>query len=145
LRVLVVDDLRAFHESVRRFAALLDCEVHFVTNLSAAVSEVTRWQPDAILLDLHLPSDRWQPAPHLQEKYERTQKSLAFCEQLTSHPRFKNVFVTFLSVEKQPQQIALAKQAGARGFISKGDFSIEKFERILKYAARNVRVESGDN
>ncbi len=131
LRVLVVDDLYKFYSEVKRFAALLDCETRLATNLTVASRELEQWTPHIILLDLHLPSDRWEPPPELRHKYEPTQKALAFCQQVTASPRFQDVRVFFVSVDRQARHMELARQAGAHGFLRKSHFTMEVFERLL--------------
>ena len=79
-----------------------------------------------------MPHDPWQPIAALQGKYPPDQKTLAFCEQVVSHPRLKDIFVIFSSVEEQPEQKALTRQAGAADFFSKGEFSVALFARVLQ-------------
>lgn len=130
-RVLVVDDLPAWGEGVNSLAELFHCEVRVTMNLSAAVRELARWQPQLIILDLHMPRDEWEPEPLLRLKYKPNQKTLAFCEQVTTHPQLQHVIVAMVSVENQLEQQALALEAGAHFFYTKGDFGVEKFEFLL--------------
>lgn len=134
-RVLVVDDLPAWGDGVRSIAGLFDCELRVTTNLSAAVRELARWQPQLIILDLHMPRDEWEPEPLLRLKYKPNQKTLAFCEQVTTHPQLQHVIVAMVSVENQLEQQALALEAGAHCFYTKGDFGVEKFESLLSQLA----------
>lgn len=134
-RVLVVDDLPAWGDGVSSMAGLFDCKVRVATNLSAAVRELARWQPQLIILDLHMPRDEWEPIPILGLKYKPNQKTLAFCEQVTTHPQLQHVIVAMVSVENQPEQQALALEAGAHFFYTKGDFGMERFEFLLSQLA----------
>lgn len=131
-RVLVVDDLPVWANQMRDYGRLFPCEVHHAARLSAAAQELARWQPHLIILDFHMPRDPWQPIEALQVKYPPDQKPLAFCEQVVTHPKLKNILVIFSSVEEQPEQQALTRQAGAAGFFTKGEFSVALFARVLQ-------------
>jgi len=126
-RVLVVDDLPVWADNVRAFAEMHRCGFRLATDLSAAVRELARWRPHLIILDLHMPRDPWQPIPELRDKYNPNQKTLAFCEQVTSHPQLSHILVAVVSVEQQLEQQELACKAGAHFFYNKGQFSINKF------------------
>ena len=131
-RVLVVDDLPVWANQMRDYGRLFPCEVRHAVRLSAAAQELARWRPHLIILDFHMPHDSWQPIAALQGKYPPDQKTLAFCEQVVSHPKLKDIFVIFSSVEEQPEQKALTRQAGAADFFSKGEFSVALFARVLQ-------------
>ena len=132
-RILVVDDRFKFGETVRDIATLFGCTTHLALNLSAAVHQLIHWEPHLILLDLHLPPDEWEPVPALQTKYDPTQRSLALCEQITSHPRFQNITVCIVTVDDQPQQRMLANQAGAHFFWTKSEFGADALEVTLRH------------
>lgn len=135
IRVLVVDDLPHWAEVIRSFAQLYACDMRQATNLSAAIKQVAHWQPHIILLDLHMPRDAWQPIPSLQKKYGPAQKTLAFCEQITSHPKLQDVRVVITSVEDQSEQKEAGLAAGAHAFYTKSDFTVELFADLLNQAA----------
>ncbi len=137
-RVLVVDDLPTWGDGVMSMAELLQCEVRAVTNLQDAVRELAHWQPQLIILDLHMPRDEWEPEPLLRLKYKPNQKTLAFCEQVTTHPLLQHVVVAMVSVENQREQQALALEAGAHFFYTKGDFGVERFEFLLSQLAAKI-------
>jgi CheY-like chemotaxis protein len=140
-RVLVVDDMAIWANTIRHFSSLFNCEVRHASRLTAAVQELTRWKPQLIILDLHMPRDPWQPIPALQGKYAPDQKTLAFCEQVTTHPKLAHVLVTITSVEQQPEQQANAMSAGAHYFFTKGDFDVDKFTSLLvEVSQRNPQV-----
>jgi CheY-like chemotaxis protein len=142
-RVLVIDDLIHWADSITRFATLFDCEIRTATNLSVAARELAQWQPHLIILDLHMPRDAWEPVAPLRAKYEPHQKSLAFCRQVTADPAYRNIMVVIASVEEQPEQQALARRAGAHRFYTKGSFSVADFEDLLAQArARALRDET---
>lgn len=132
-RVLVVDDLPIWADSVSLFANHFNCQVHIATNLSKAVQELAVWRPHLIILDLHMPRDPWEPIPRLRQKYRPNQKTLAFCEQVTSHPELRKVVVAMASVEEQREQQEQAWQAGAHYFFNKGNFTVETFEKLLHH------------
>ena len=129
--VLVVDDMAIWANTIRHFSTLFNCEVRHASRLTAAVQELARWKPHLIILDLHMPRDPWQPIPELQGKYAPDQKTLAFCEQVTSHPKLAHILVTITSVEQQPEQQAIAISAGAHHFFTKGEFDVDKFTSLL--------------
>lgn len=133
-RILVVDDRPEFGPVVAGYAEGFTVQLRQATDLSAAIREVARWRPHLIILDLHMPrDDKWEPLAHLNAKYDPTQKSLAFCEQVTSHPQLRSILVAVVSVEDQPAQIQLAHQAGARAFFTKGkNFGVEELEELLE-------------
>jgi CheY-like chemotaxis protein len=130
-RVLVVDDLPVWADNVRAYAEMHGCEYRLATDLSAAVRELARWRPHLIILDLHMPRDPWEPILELRGKYKPNQKTLAFCEQVTSHPQLSHILVAVVSVEQQLEQQELACKAGAHFFYNKGEFSVHKFEFLL--------------
>lgn len=130
-RVLVVDDMAIWANTIRHFSTLFNCEVRHASRLTAAVQELARWKPHLIILDLHMPRDPWQPIPELQGKYAPDQKTLAFCEQVTSHPKLAHILVTITSVEQQPEQQAIAMSAGAHHFFTKGEFDVDKFTSLF--------------
>lgn len=130
-RILVVDDRFKFGETVKDIAVLFGCTTRVVLNLPAAVHQLVHWNPHLILLDLHLPPDEWDPVPALQKKYNPTQRSLALCEQITSHARFQHITVCIVTVDDQPEQRNLAKQAGAHYFWTKSDFGADALEVTL--------------
>lgn len=134
-RVLVVDDLPVWANQMRDYGRLFPCEVRHAARLAAAAQELARWRPHLIILDLHMPRDPWQPIDKLQGKYPPDQKTLAFCEQVVTHPKLKHILIIFTSVEEQPEQQARTQQAGAAGFYTKGDFSVSLFGRVLQQAA----------
>ena len=133
-RVLVVDDLPIWANQMRDYGRLFPCEIRHAARLAAAAQELARWHPHLIILDLHMPRDPWQPVAPLQAKYPADQKTLAFCEQIVTHPKLQDIFVVFTSVEEQPEQQALTRQAGAADFFTKGEFSVALFARVLQRA-----------
>ena len=130
-RILIVDDLPVWADSASAIAGLFNCETRVATTLNTAVRELARWRPQLIILDLHMPCDTWEPVPALRKKYLPTQKTLAFCEQVTTHPQLSHVVVAIVSVENQVEQQMLALQAGAHFFYTKGDFDAAKFSFLL--------------
>lgn len=138
-RVLVVDDLPVWANSMAGFATLLDCQLRVATSLTAAIRELANWHPHLIILDLHMPRDAWEPISKLQHKYRPNQKTLAFCEQVTTHPQLKKVIVAMASVEEQAEQKQQALQAGAHYFFNKGNFTLETFEQLLEHV-RQINV-----
>lgn len=131
-RVLVVDDLPLWANQIRDYGRLFPCEVRHAVRLSAAAQEVARWDPHLIILDFHMPRDPWQPIEALKAKYAPDQKTLAFCEQIVTHPKLKDIVVIFCSVEEQAEQQALTRRAGAADFFTKGEFSINLFASVLQ-------------
>ncbi len=137
-RILVVDDMSIWANTIRHFSTLFNCEVRHAARLTAAVQELARWKPHLIILDLHMPRDSWQPTTSLQGKYAPDQKTLAFCEQVIAHPKLSNILVTITSVEEQAEQQAIAMSAGAHHFFTKGEFGVEQFSTLLiEVAQRN--------
>ncbi|MCB8944807.1 MAG: response regulator [Ardenticatenaceae bacterium] len=130
-RILVVDDLPRWGETIQDMAHLLHCQVRVVTNLQAAVRELMNWSPHLILLDLHMPWESWEPLPELNQKYTPDQKALAFCEQVTTSPPLKHILVVIVSVESQPIHQERAALAGAHRYFTKGEFKIEQFQSLL--------------
>lgn len=131
-RILVVDDLPVWGESVQAMAAMLDCDVHVATNLNAAVRELGNWSPHLILLDLHMPWDAWEPLPSLRRKYKPNQRTLAFCEQVTTEPTLNHIVIVIVSVENQIEHQEKAFHAGAHRFYTKGEFTTQQLEDLLK-------------
>ena len=140
-RILIVDDLPVWADSISAFAGLFGCEARTATTLQTAVRELIRWQPQLIILDLHMPRDEWEPVHAIGQKYAPNQKTLAFCEQVTSHPKLGHVIVAMVSVENQVEQQALALRAGADFFYTKGDFNVDKFEFLLNQIRAKSAVD----
>lgn len=134
-RILIVDDLPVWAASVRSMAQRLNGEVRLATNLKAAVRALRHWEPHLVLLDLHMPRDTWEPIETLSNRYAPHLKTLAFCEQITSHPDLTKVMVVMTSVEEQPRLQELAAVAGAHDFYTKDDFNTEKLRKILEEVA----------
>jgi CheY-like chemotaxis protein len=139
-RVLIVDDLPTWGDSVGSLATLLGCQVRTAANLSAAVRELARWRPHLIILDWHMPRDEWEPVPALQKKYKPNQKTLAFWEQVTTHPQLSHILIAMVSVENQFEQQKLALDAGAHFFYTKGDFDSEKFAFLISQLEARTAV-----
>lgn len=134
-RILIVDDAPMWAEAVRTLAKSLPCEIRLATNLTAGARQLARWRPQLILLDLHMRRDDWQPIPELRGKYERSQRTLAFCEQVTTHPELQNVMVVITSIEDQERLREVATTAGAHDFCTKLDLNVEKLSAFLQLVA----------
>lgn len=130
-RILVIDDLPRWGETIQDMGTLLHCQVRVVTNLQAAVRELGHWFPHLILLDLHMPWESWEPLPGFSQKYPPSQKALAFCEQVTTEAALKHILVVIVSVENQTVHQELAAQAGAHLFLTKGEFTVNHLEGLL--------------
>ncbi len=130
-RILVVDDLPIWADSVKLWASSFNCQVRLATNLQSAVRELVRWSPHLILLDLHMPWDAWQPMPSIGHKYRMDQRSLAFCEQVRSEPSLSHIIIVITSVESQIEHQQMAFHAGAHRYFNKGDFSVQHLEDLL--------------
>jgi CheY-like chemotaxis protein len=130
--VLIVDDLPRWADAVQRYSQVLPCDTRHTSSLTAAVQSLDAWRPQLILLDLHMPRDDWQPEPTLYQKYGADQKTLAFCEQITSDPAYQNIMVVITSVEEQYEEQKNALRAGAFRFYTKEDFRLEDLEELLQ-------------
>ena len=130
-RILVVDDMPVWADSIKLLANLLNCDVRLATNLQSAVRELGQWLPHLILLDLHMPWDGWEPLPAIGHKYRMDQRSLAFCEQVRSEPSLSHIIIAITSVESQLEHQQMAFHAGAHRYYSKGDFSTQQLEDLL--------------
>ncbi len=138
IRVLVVDDLLYWADSIRKYSLLYDCEIRHAVNFPAAIKEVRRWRPQIILLDLHMPPDDWKPEESLKQVYGPARKSLAFCKQITSHPKLQEVLVIITSVENQTEHLEAGLAAGAFAFYTKPDFSVEVFGGLMAEAEKRA-------
>ena len=138
VRVLVVDDLIHWADSIKKYSLLYNCEVHHAVNFPAAIKDVRQWRPQLILLDLHMPSDSWQPEATLKMAYGPARKSLAFCKQITSHPQLQDVIVVITSVENQAEHMQAGVEAGAFAFYTKPDFTVDIFEALLAEAEKRA-------
>jgi CheY-like chemotaxis protein len=130
-RILIVDDLPVWADTIKTMAHMFGCDIRLATNLESAVRELVQWSPHLILLDLHMPWDAWEPLPTIGRKYKVNQRTLAFCEQVTSEPALSHIVVAVTSVESQAEHQALAFQAGAHRYYTKGDFSVNHLEDLL--------------
>lgn len=141
-RILVVDDMSVWANTIRQFSTLFHCEVRHASRLTAAVQELARWQPHLIILDLHMPRDPWQPIPTLRGKYAPDQHTLAFCEQVTTHPKLAHILVAITSVEEQAEQQTLARAAGAHYYFTKGEFNVEQLTQLLADVEKRIQFHT---
>lgn len=130
--VLVVDDMSLWADTIAGYCVVSDCDMRHATNLTTAVQLVARWRPQLILLDMHLPRDGWEPAPPFQGKYPPNLRSLAFCDQVVSHPQLQQTRVIVTSVDDQQETKQRALAAGAFAYYTKGEFSLDVFSRLLE-------------
>jgi CheY-like chemotaxis protein len=130
-RILVVDDLPLWADSIKVWANSFNCEVRLATNLQSAVRELGQWSPHLILLDLHMPWDAWQPLPAIGHKYRMDQRTLAFCEHVRSEPSLSHIIIAVTSVESQFEHQQMAFHAGAHRYYSKGEFTAQHLKDLL--------------
>ncbi|WP_369051991.1 response regulator [Kineococcus terrestris] len=118
LRVLVVDDHRAFREGLRRLLGLLE-DVEAVGEAASgeeALAQVLALQPDVVLMDLAMPGAGGVEAiRRLRE----------------SHPHLP---VVALTMSGDDASVLAAVRAGARGYLLKG-CSRSELERALRAVA----------
>ena len=103
MRILVADDAPAGRALIRR---LLEMEGHSVRTAldgNEAVEEASRWQPDLVLMDLHMP---------ICDGLEATR-------QLRSRPGTSDVPVVALTASEDPDEIRDAFEAGCIGYLAK--------------------------
>jgi DNA-binding NarL/FixJ family response regulator len=116
-RVVVVDDHRLFRAGV--VAELGDAidVVGEADDVDSAVATVLRTEPDAVLLDVHLPGGNGQ----------------AVIEAVA--PRLPNVQFLALSVSDAPDDVLGLVRAGARGYVTKsisGPQLTEAIQRVIE-------------
>ncbi len=119
VRVLVVDDLRVVREGLQMLLGLLDTVevVGTAADGEEALEQVTADPPDVVLMDLNMPR---------LDGIEATRRLAV------SHPHVPVVVLTTLSDD---QQVFAARQAGARGYLTK-DAGAAEIENAILTAAR---------
>lgn len=131
-RVLIVDDLPRWAEVILDYSKILPCDIRHATSLVVAAQILKTWKPQLILLDLHMPRDDWKPHETLRDKYLMDQKTLAFCEQITTLSPAEATMVVITSVEKQEVEQQRALDAGAFRFYTKENFRLDDLEELLQ-------------
>jgi len=118
---LVIDDNRATADSLRAMLRLLGVEAEVAYGPRAALYALERFQPDVVLLDLHMPG---------LEGYD----ILAY---LRREPRLAEVPVLVVTSDAQPQTHRRARQTGALAVLVK-PVTIEQLEAALRRAGVSV-------
>jgi len=114
IRILIVDDNPTFMAAVRQFlTSLPDAEVVGAAhNGREAMERAQALEPDLILLDIGMPEMNGLEAAQRMHQWE--------------HPPY----IVFLSMHSGQAYRDAARQAGAAGFIHKGDF-VEELPRLI--------------
>lgn len=103
MRILVADDGPTGRALIRR---LLELEAHTVRTVPdghQAVEQASRWQPDLILMDLHMP---------ICDGIEAARK-------LRNDPATSDIPVVALTASDDPDEVRSAFTAGCIGYLSK--------------------------
>jgi DNA-binding NarL/FixJ family response regulator len=117
LRILLADDDRSVRSGLRAFlSAMIPCEiVGEAENGQDAVVQVARYRPDAVLLDLHMPTmDGVQATRIIKTNWPQTP-----------------IIVLSLYVAERGEALA----AGADAFVGKGDPPSTLITTLLTYVA----------
>lgn len=129
--VVVVDDVPQFGQLVEQYTRMVDfpCVVRWVSTLKEAEKALRAKPPHLLLLDLNMPTDYWSPTPQFK-KIHKPGTTLAFCSQMITDPSLSQMAVIMVSVEKQVKDEC--KKAGAHGFYSKYEFTVDVFEKVIR-------------
>ena len=125
--MLIVDDDANVTQQL--FWTLCDeFEVTTANDLSSAVRRVTIYEPDLVILDLHLP-----PASDTPEVGRR------ILDYVRSHLPAAKVFVASAGADIETQKDCLRR--GAAGFVAK-PLDIERLLELLRRAAAQSRLDA---
>jgi two-component system, OmpR family, alkaline phosphatase synthesis response regulator PhoP len=114
-RILVADDDRRILDLASFILKNNGYEVVTAADGLEALEKTIRHKPDLLLLDIMMPE----------------MQGFSVCEHIRTDERLKHIKVVMISAKLYPQDHALAKQAGADGFISK-PFDIYEVLDIIK-------------
>lgn len=103
MRILVADDGPAGRALIRRLLELEGHTVRTVLDGVEAVEQASRWQPDLVLMDLHMP---------VCDGIEATQ-------QLRANPATAEIPVVALTASDDPDEVRSAFAAGCIGYLAK--------------------------
>ncbi|HLY30184.1 MAG TPA: response regulator transcription factor [Ktedonobacterales bacterium] len=118
IRVLVIDDEQEIGRTIRAGLASDEFQVEWTLTGKTGLEEVTRWQPDVIILDLFLPD----------------QDGVMVCRAIRAHTQTP---IIVLSVRESEQDKVLALNEGADDYLTK-PFSMPELEARVRVALRHV-------
>jgi CheY-like chemotaxis protein len=117
-RIVVVDDNRDAADALSMLLELSGCETHVAYDGIGAIDAVNRYRPDAVLLDIGLP----------------TMSGLEVCRQIRSEPWGKDVVLVALTGWGQEDDRRQSKEAGFDGHLVKPVDQSELEELLRKIA-----------
>jgi DNA-binding NarL/FixJ family response regulator len=124
ISVLLVDDHALMREGLRQLFAL-EQDIQVVDEAVdgfEAMQKVRRWQPDVVLMDIHMP----------------VVDGIAVTRQITRE--FPAVAVIILTIHCQRQQLLQAMECGARGYLLKSTSVREVTQAIRRVHAGDVYI-----
>jgi len=156
-KVLILDDSsdsiialkRATQDCFSKFG--LKVEIGIEYSLFYGNDTAQNWQPNIILLDIHMPPQAWRPDKKLLEKYpEWRDAAFAFCETITSDPRFSHTLVITITEDPQAEIEAKALAAGShmhrlKDIVGNESSRTTFFKEILSNAARLINEEDNSD
>jgi DNA-binding response OmpR family regulator len=102
-KVLIVDDSRALLESLSAAFEQAGWKVSQADDGSQVFRALSANDPDALLLDVYMP----------------TLNGADVCRLVKAHPRWKKTFVVLMSGRMSEKEIAAYRRTGADGFLRK--------------------------
>lgn len=112
-RVLIADDNPQGVELLEAFLTGMNCEVRTAADGEETLSEVARWHPDLILLDIMMPKI----------------SGFEVCKRLRVDPATRDIAVLMVTALDQQSDIDRAVEAGTDDFLTK---PINKTELLLR-------------
>jgi two-component system, cell cycle response regulator DivK len=103
MRILVADDAPAGRALIRRLLELEGHSVRTALDGTEAVDEARRWQPDLVLMDLHMP---------ICDGVEATRR-------LHDNPETSELPVVALTASADETEVRSAFEAGCVGYLAK--------------------------
>ena len=117
-RILVVDDNADAANSLGRLLSLLGNEIRVVHSGEAALSEIGRFRPQGILLDLGMP----------------TMDGFETAEQIRAHPEFRDIALVAITGWGQDRDRQRTEEAGFVAHLIK-PVNLDQLEAVLRRIA----------
>jgi DNA-binding response OmpR family regulator len=103
-KILLVDDNSEVRNLLRLTFSFGDYEMREASNGADALSAITEWRPDIVLLDIMMPGER---------------NGLDVCREVKQNPDIKHTFIIILTACGQEQDMHRGADAGADVYLVK--------------------------
>lgn len=125
-RILLVDDQYSSVTFLEEKLAQLGArhELRWASTFREAAHFVADWNPNIVLLDVHMPSDGdEQDNTHGRHAFD-------FCENILSD--YDELVVAFLSADYNAELVSMAEDVGAYTYIQKHTLDVEVLKELIR-------------